>query len=288
MAAERTVTEAAPAKVNLFLHVTGRRDDGYHFLDSLVVFAGVGDSIAANAADTLSLRIGGKFGPALAADDDNLVLRAARALRDEYAPGMGADILLEKNLPVASGIGGGSADAAATLRALCTLWGVTPDAPGMAKLALSLGADVPVCLAGRTQRMQGIGETLADVQALPPLSIVLVNPGVAVPTPAVFKARTGGFSARAFWPDRPLGMDGLFRALNATHNDLEAAAVRVQPVIGDVLAALRKVPDARLVRMSGSGATCFALFERTEDAGRVAQTLRAGHPDWWVAAAVIL
>jgi 4-diphosphocytidyl-2-C-methyl-D-erythritol kinase len=263
---------AAPAKVNLLLHVTGRRADGYHELDSLAVFAEVGDVVTAAPGPALGLTFSGRFGGALSAEPDNLVLRAARALRPD---GMAA-LHLEKNLPIASGIGGGSADAAAALRALAKLWGTTID---LAPLALRLGADVPVCLASRAMRMQGIGEILAPAPALPPCGLVLVNPGVAVPTPAVFRARTGGFSAPADLPARWDSAASMVASLAACKNDLQQAAIGIAPVIGDALATLARLPGALLARMSGSGATCFALFE-TPAAAQAAATL-IEPAAWW-------
>jgi 4-diphosphocytidyl-2-C-methyl-D-erythritol kinase len=262
----------APAKVNLFLHVTGRRDDGYHLLDSLAVFPAVGDVVGAAPAATLSLEIDGPFGGALAAEADNLLLRAARALK----PRAGAALRLEKNLPVASGIGGGSADAAAGLIALSRLWGVEADLPA---LALGLGADVPVCLESKPARMGGIGELLGAAPALPGFGMVLVNPGVAVATPAVFRARRGGFSAPAALPAGWADAAAMAADLARCSNDLQAAAVGLRPVIGEVLAVLAGLPGVLLVRMSGSGATCFALFETP---GRAAAAAReAARPGWW-------
>lgn len=264
-------TRFAPAKVNLFLHVTDKREDGYHLLDSLAVFPNVGDTLHVAAADTLSLVLDGEFGAGLAAEADNLVLRAARAL----APECGAALRLTKDLPVASGIGGGSADAAAALRALCELWGVTADLP---TLALKLGADVPVCLESRAVRMQGIGEILVPAPRLPEFGMVLVNPGVAVPTPAVFKARSGGFSPQAALPAAWDSVDDMVASLERCTNDLQAPAIALAPVIAEVLAALAALPGARLARMSGSGATCFALFNTPAAAQAAVQALPSG---WW-------
>ncbi len=267
-----TLIEPAPAKVNLFLHVTGRRDDGYHLLDSLVVFAGIGDVLHAQPANELSLGLAGPFGSTLAGEPDNLVLRAARALG-----GDGARLRLEKNLPVASGIGGGSADAAAALRLLCRMWKLTPpDLPG---IALTLGADVPVCLAGRPSRMSGIGERLGPAPGIPICGLVLVNPGVAVATADVFRARRGDWSAPAelphSWPD----VGAMARDLRDLRNDLQSPAIALHPTIGDVIAALAAAPGCRLARMSGSGATCFGLFDNPVVAADAASRLR--RPDWW-------
>ncbi len=262
----------APAKVNLYLHVTGKRPDGYHLLDSLAVFPDVGDTVSAMASEVLTLEIGGTFGAGLQGDADNLVLRAARLL----APERGGALSLAKNLPVASGIGGGSADAAAALLVLSRLWGIADaDLPAM---ALKLGADVPVCLASRPARMQGIGEILRPAPALPEFGMVLVNPGVAVPTPAVFKARQGGFSAPPELPGAWANVDAMAADLRACTNDLQAAAIGIAPVIGEVLAKLAALPGAKLARMSGSGATCFAIFATAAEAAAAVDLLPE---EWW-------
>ncbi len=262
----------APAKVNLFLHITGRRADGYHLLDSLAVFPAVGDWVRVAPAPALGLQISGRFGGVLRAEADNLLLRAARLLN----PVGGAALMLEKNLPVASGIGGGSADAAAALHALAKLWRLPAPTPA---LALALGADVPVCLASRPARMGGIGEVLTAAPRLPRFGMVLANPGVAVPTPAVFRARQGGFTAPAAlpaaWPD----VAAMAADLRQTRNDLQAAALGIQPVIGQMLQVLAALPGALVARMSGSGATCFALFETPEAAARAAGSIN--QPGWW-------
>ena len=249
--------EEARAKVNLFLHVTGRRADGYHLLDSLAVFPPVGDVVTAEAASGLSLALTGPFGAALANEADNLVLRAARRLAADRGVTSGARLTLEKRLPVASGIGGGSADAAAALRALSLLWGVTPADTAM---AASMGADVPVCLASRPARMGGVGEALGPAPVLPRFWMVLVNPGVAVATPAVFRARDGGFTPAATLPERWSDSSSMAAALGALRNDLEPPAVALCPPIAEALAWLRAVPGCMLARMSGSGATCFGVF----------------------------
>lgn len=267
------LTAFAPAKVNLFLHVTGRRADGYHLLDSLAVFPAIGDRVFATAAPKLSLEISGPFAAKLQAEPENLLLRAAKLLK----PGAGAQLRLEKNLPVASGIGGGSADAAAALRLLSKLWGVEADLPA---LALQLGADVPVCLAAAPARMGGIGEVLAPAPILPEFGVVLVNPGVEVPTPAVFRARQGGFAAAAELPAAWADAGTMAADLQRTQNGLQAAAIGIQPVIGQVLAALERLPGALLARMSGSGATCFALFASAAAAKAAAASVT--HPGWWV------
>jgi 4-diphosphocytidyl-2-C-methyl-D-erythritol kinase len=268
----------APAKINLHLHVLGRRDDGYHLLDSLVVFAGVGDRLSVSPASDLSLTVVGPFAAGLAADTNNLVLRAALGLADLAGVRARGALVLEKNLPVASGIGGGSADAAATLRLLCRFWGTAPELDGLAR---ELGADVPVCLLGRPALMSGIGEVLAPAPALPEVGLVLVNPGAAVSTPGVFRARSGGFSEVACFPrDGWRDAFSLAADLRGTRNDLEAPARVLAPAIGDALGALAGTAGCLLARMSGSGATCFGLFASAEAAQQTAGGIaRAG---WWV------
>jgi 4-diphosphocytidyl-2-C-methyl-D-erythritol kinase len=273
------LTEAAPAKVNLYLHVTGRRDDGYHLLDSLVVFAGIGDRLSATAAETLSLSLAGPFAGALAAEPDNLVLRAARALASEAGVTTGADLILDKHLPVASGIGGGSADAAAALRLLCRLWRLTPDPAALAGLASRLGADVPVCLAGHAARMGGIGERLDPAPVLPPFGMVLVNPGITVATAEVFRMRRDPWSEPATLPARWDDVAAMAADLGRLRNDLAPAAITMRPAIGDVLAELVATPGCELARMSGSGATCFGLYANAAVARQAIGPIR--HRGWW-------
>jgi 4-diphosphocytidyl-2-C-methyl-D-erythritol kinase len=276
----------APAKVNLYLHVTGRRDDGYHELESLVAFADVGDCVTAEAASDLSLRVTGPQAAGLSAGDDNLVMRAADALCARTGVPAGAALTLEKVLPVASGIGGGSADAAAALKVLVRLWGLHPGAHDLSGLALDLGADVPVCLAGRAAVMSGIGERLDFVEMPAPLAAVLVNPGVAVPTPAVFKARQGPFSEPMAHP-LPADPDAMLGYLEARRNDLETPALQLAPVIGEVLEALRATQGCGLARMSGSGATCFGLFADRAAAEAAAAALSGARPDWWITSTML-
>ena len=266
------LSEFAPAKVNLYLHVTGRRPDGYHLLDSLAVFPAVGDWLWATPASALSLEVAGAFGAALAGEADNLVLRAARALGGSA----GARIVLEKHLPGAAGMGGGSADAAAALRLLCRLWGLPAPAPSV---GVALGADVAVCIGSQPARMGGVGEVLTPAPELPAAGMVLVNPGVSLATQDVFRARACGFSAPAElpagWPDAA-AMAGDLAALR---NDLEPPAIALRPVIGSVLAALSAAPGCLLARMSGSGATCFGLFPDAAAAEVAARAL--ARPGWW-------
>lgn len=270
------LAEHAPAKINLALHVTGRRADGYHLLDSLVVFAGVGDLVEAEPADDLSLSIGGPFGADLGAGPDNLVLRAAALLARN---GDGAALRLTKRLPVASGIGGGSADAAATLRLLGRMWNAPPVSP---EAALALGADVPVCLEGRPLRMSGIGERLAPF-APPRFRMLLVNPGVELSTGAVF-SRLARRDNPPLPQDPPLpDAETLFAFLAAQRNDLQTPAEVAAPVIAEALAALAAQSGCGLARMSGSGATCFGLFAREAPMRAAALALRRARPGWWIA-----
>ena len=271
-------TESAPAKVNLFLHVVGRRTDGYHELDSLAVFPGAADRLTAMPADDLTLQVAGPFGAGLDGGPDNLVLRAARALADHGGCGAGARLVLDKRLPVASGIGGGSADAAAALRLLVRLWGLPASGQILPGIALRLGADVPVCLASQPARMTGLGDRLGPAPALPPFGMVLVNPRVGVSTPEVFRARSGPFSQAAHLPAAWSGLTAMVDGLRGLTNDLEAPALRLCPVIADVLAWLRTQPGCLLARMSGSGATCFGLFAPGEAPLAAARAAPAG---WW-------
>lgn len=269
-----TITEFAPAKVNLWLRVTGRRPDGYHLLDSLVVFASVGDTLRAENAAELTLEVDGPFAAALPpASENNLVLRAARML----APGRTAALRLTKTLPVASGIGGGSADAAATIRALTRLWDMDP-AIGE-RIAPGLGADVPVCLAGKPAIMRGIGDRLLPAPPLPSFAMLLVNPGFAVETAAVFRRRSGAF-APEFTPHRWVDAAALGADITAAGNDLTEAAIAECPVIAEVLLCLRGLPGVLMAQMSGSGATCFALFKDSGAARAAASRLPK---EWWSA-----
>jgi 4-diphosphocytidyl-2-C-methyl-D-erythritol kinase len=283
------IRREAPAKLNLTLEVIGRREDGYHRLDSLVAFTEYGDTIEVEAADDLSLAIDGPFGAALGQDrTENLVLKAARRLAEAAGITPRAAIRLTKRLPLASGIGGGSSDAAATLSALTELWALTLPDSTFREIALALGADVPVCLARRPARLEGIGEVVTPVPALPPVPVVLVNPGIALPTPAVFQARTGAFSTGA-GPDGvlaepPADAAALAHALARHGNDLTEPAIRLKPVIAEVIAALEATSGRLLARMSGSGATCFALFTEAEQAERAAARVLQARPGWWAVA----
>jgi 4-diphosphocytidyl-2-C-methyl-D-erythritol kinase len=280
---------AAPAKVNLYLHVVGRRPDGFHELDSLVAFAEIGDLVTAAPAPALSLTIDGPFAGALEGDPaENLILRAARLLAAHAGIVPRAALGLTKTLPVASGVGGGSSDAAAALHALTRLWQLRLAEADLAALAARLGADVPVCLARRTAWLGGIGEALAPAPALPPLAIVLANPGLALPTPAVFKARRGPFSASARFAWAADDGAAFLARLAHCRNDLTEAAIEIVPEVAAVLRALAASEGALLSRMSGSGATCFALYADLAAARAAAATIAARDQRWWTAAGMLL
>ena len=283
-------TVFAPAKVNLFLHLTGRRADGYHLVDSLVAFADIGDRVTVRPASSLSLEVTGPEAASLAGDgDDNMVMRAARLLAEHAGVGpAGAALHLEKNLPVAAGVGGGSSDAAAALRALCALWRLALDEATLASLGARLGADLPACLYGRAVWVGGIGERIEPAPKLPQAGIVLANPRRPLPTAAVFEARTGPFSGAAerFAP-MPRDAGELALALLSRRNDLTDAATGLVPEIGEVLTVLARLPGALIARMSGSGATCFALFADRATAERACAALAAAKPRWWCAAGAL-
>ena len=279
------VAAFAPAKVNLYLHVTGRRDDGYHLLDSLIAFADVGDRLRAEPAESLSLVIDGpEAGDLAAVGDDNLVLRAARLLADRAGITAGAALHLDKHLPVAAGIGGGSSDAAAALLALKRLWRISLEDDALCALGASLGADVPACLYGRAVWVGGIGERLQPAGPLPEAGILLVNPRAGLPTAAVFAARRGPFGHAGRFAPMPGEASALARALMPCRNDLTEAAIGLVPEIAAVLARLGRSPGSLLARMSGSGATCFALFADHAAAEAARALVEAAEPRWWSAA----
>ena len=282
------VRRQAPAKLNLFLHVTGRRADGYHLLDSLVAFVDLGDVVTVRSAAALELTVDGPFAAALAGGGDNLMLRAARALDAQR----GAALALTKNLPVASGIGGGSADAAATLLALRQLWELDIADEALAAIGLKLGADVPACLRSTPAWLGGIGEDLQPAPALPPTHVVLVNPGVPLATPEVFRAYAA--AAQTFSPPgRAPAMTFvsafvLASYLKSCRNDLEPVARFACPPVDEALRALASQPACLLARMSGSGATCFGLFASALAAGRAVAQIRQAEPGWWMEGTTLL
>jgi 4-diphosphocytidyl-2-C-methyl-D-erythritol kinase len=279
-------TVAAPAKINLFLHVGAKRADGYHELKSLVAFTDVGDELTFKPAKTFSLAVEGPFAAGLEGEGNNLVARAAKSFKSITGHPITAAITLRKNLPVASGIGGGSADAAATLRGLARL-NEAERGPLLA-IAGTLGSDVPACVLSQPLMMRGRGEQLELLRRFPRLHAVLVNPGVAVPTAKVFGAlqKHGGLG------NAPMDFDlsnagALIAYLKTTRNDLEAPAESVEPVIREVLGELARMPGVAFVRMSGSGATCFGLFADEGAAGMAAIALSHSHPNWWVTPATL-
>lgn len=269
------ISQKAPAKINLFLHVGERRDDGFHPLQSLAVFTAIGDVLDLQEADELTLAIQGPFAGQLGGEQDNLVLRAAKALG-----GDGAKMILTKNLPVASGIGGGSADAAAALRGLSMLWNIADK--NLDDIAASLGSDIPVCIHSAATFMEGRGEILRPILSMPRLPMLLVNPGVGVSTRDVFaglKTRSG--VGMALPRGRFQDTADLLRFLVATQNDLEAPAIALEPRIAEVLRAIDALPGALLARMSGSGGTCFGIFADDDCCQRAAATLAKAMPQWW-------
>lgn len=285
----RMLETLAPAKINLYLHVTGRRADGYHYLDSLVVFASVGDRLRLEKGKGLSLSIEGPMADALAGQDieSNLVVKAARRLAEALAVPPDLRFTLIKNLPIASGIGGGSTDAAAALRLLAAHWGLSPESPLLTEIAAALGQDVPCCLAANTCYFRDIGNITEPGPTLPLTHMVLVNPSTSLPTPSVFKARTGPFSRPEPLTTPPKTTLELAEALASRRNDLSEAAISLCPAVHNVLSALSDQPSCLLARMSGSGATCFGLFEDRASAREAAATLHQLRPDWWVIPTII-
>jgi 4-diphosphocytidyl-2-C-methyl-D-erythritol kinase len=275
----------APAKVNLALHVIGRRDDGYHLIESLAVFTRFGDRISIEAAERDEFTVSGRYAPDVPNGESNLILKARDRLRALCGPARAAPvaIALEKNLPVASGIGGGSSDCAAVLRGLAAMWGLDPDDAVLTRIGAALGADLPMCLAAKPLVARGTGDELSFVSDFPALGLVLVNPGVGVSTPAVFSALQKRENDSL--PPLPSHLDfhTIRNWLENTRNDLEDAARSIEPSIGAAKAALEKA-GAGFARMSGSGATCFGLFETGNVAKRAAAAIRSRHPDWFVAA----
>jgi 4-diphosphocytidyl-2-C-methyl-D-erythritol kinase len=288
------LTALAPAKINLTLRILGRRADGYHDLESLVAFAPFGDRLALRPGPALALAVSGPRAADAGPADDNLVLRAARALAGRIADLTLGGFRLAKHRPAGAGLGGGSADAAAALRLLAGANRLAPDDARVHEAARATGADVPVCLDPRPRIMRGIGDLLSPPLVLPKLGIVLVHPGIAVPTAPVFKAlglaageRRGPGGTAAPDGDIPHDREALLAWLAASANDLEAPAIAIAPVIATALAALAARKGCRLARMSGSGSACFALFDSARAADAAARQLRVAHAGWWVRAGAI-
>lgn len=285
--ADARLVERAPAKINLTLHIVGRREDGYHELESLVVFTRSGDTLSLVPGPTLALTLAGPTATASGDLDDNLVLRVARGLAEAVDGLRVGTFHLVKRLPVQAGIGGGSSDAAAALRLLARLNGLSIEDPRILAVAAKAGADVPVCLAARARMMSGIGDRLGPVLRLPPMPALVVNPGVPLDTRSVFGrlARSPGWrSTASAHPaiDPRLSAESVFALLRRGRNDMEDAACVLAPIVSDVLAVLGAAPGCRLARMSGSGATCFGLFTDCRTAARAKASIARTHPTWWL------
>jgi 4-diphosphocytidyl-2-C-methyl-D-erythritol kinase len=285
----KTLSILAPAKINLFLHVTAKRDDGMHLLDSLVAFADIGDELKIEPAAAFSFKVKGPFASSFAAGEhsgdahsENIVVKAAHALACLTGRPLDVAITLHKNLPLASGIGGGSSDAAACIWGLMKLWSIPPQAPYLNDLLLTLGADVPVCFLCQSARMRGIGEDIESLANFPEVPILLVNPAISCSTADIFNAFE---YAPHGLPEMPENFDdiyGLCEFLQLADNHLYDAALQKLPVLSDVITALQKTPNALISRMSGSGATCFALYETAQAAQHAAEEISLAHPEWWV------
>jgi 4-diphosphocytidyl-2-C-methyl-D-erythritol kinase len=278
------LTLDAPAKLNLYLHIVGKREDGYHLLDSLAAFVDIGDTLTLTPASALSFKVDGPFAAGLDDADGNLVIRAARALGNAVGRDPAVAFHLTKRLPIASGIGGGSADAAACLRGLARLWGLDEKSDTVLAVAAGLGADIPICVIGEAGFMRGIGTELGPAPRLPAAGIVLVNPNIPLSTPAVYRARVGAFSPPMPFESTPADAQALCALLARRRNDLTVAALTIVPEIQTVLTAIAIDKSCLLSRMSGSGATCFGLYENRAAAADAALALRADHPGWWIAA----
>jgi len=282
-----SLLEKAPAKVNLTLRVLGRRADGYHDLESLVAFADLADTLTLQPGGATALDVSGPFAAASGPVADNLVLKALAALRQRVDCLMDGCFVLAKNIPAAGGIGGGSADAAAALRLLARANSLALDDARLTAAALSVGADVPVCLDPRARIMRGVGDRLSAPLDLPPLPAVLINPGVPLATREVFAKFTSAQGSKKYLENVPREHDALIEFLSQHGNDLTQGAIACLPVIADVLIALRALPGVRLARMSGSGPTCFALFASPGEAAAAGRRLKAERDDWWVYAGIV-
>jgi 4-diphosphocytidyl-2-C-methyl-D-erythritol kinase len=281
------LVEEARAKINLTLRVLGRREDGYHELESLVGFADLADRLTLEPGGGGALEISGPFAAACGRIADNLVLKSVTALGERVRALKAGRFLLDKQIPVAAGIGGGSADAAAALRLLARLNGLADDDPRLQSAALAVGADVPVCLDSRARVMRGVGDILGEPLPIPAMPAVLVNPNVPLSTREVFARFAGAPKNDKYLGNVPAKAEAMIRFLTEHGNDLTQGAIACKPVIADLLVTLRALPGVRLVRMSGSGPTCFALFPSPGEAEAAARRLAAEHKDWWVCATTI-
>ncbi len=281
----KTITVFAPAKLNLFLHITGRLQNGYHTLESLVTFANIGDTIQIENSNSFSFHVKGPFSQNLSGgltDNDNLVVKAAKNLAQIAQKPLTLKITLTKNLPVSSGIGGGSADAAATLWGLCDLWDIPRNAEYLPHLMTQLGADVPVCFKSMPQMMRGIGDDLSMPPDMPDVPAILINPMSACSTETVFLHYNGLFKKAVSLPKAFKNHTDLIEYLKSRTNDLYAPALKSVPAINNVIQSLESTNTCLLSRMSGSGATCFGLFETMEEAKSAAKNISADNPDWWI------
>lgn len=275
----------APAKINLFLHITGKRDDGYHLLQSVMVFVDVGDRIDFAPHDTLFLDVEGPFAGEMPQAHDNLIYKAAQLLAKEYGTHVRGRVNLNKLLPVASGIAGGSSDTAAALKGFARLWGLPDEHDRMMKLAQKLGADVPACFIGKPVWAEGTGEKIMRLPEMPAMHFVLVNPLIQTPTPEVFARFRNRYSPPIQFSGRRKTMQEWIADLKNYRNDLTDAAMEVTPQIREVLDALNATPNCRLARLSGSGATCFGVYDTAEAAIAAVNKLKLAQPRWWVAPA---
>ena len=271
----------APAKINLYLNIIGQRVNDYHELDSLIAFAAHGDQIEVKKCDHFKLEASGPFSETLPPSNENLVIKAAKELARGTNYEGGACIKLIENLPVSSGVGGGSADAAATLKALNDLWETNLQNKDLMVMALRLGADVPVCMLSKTARMSGIGDKISKVSGVPNCGILLVNPGIPISTVNVFQLFEGDFSNQVKIP-KIENSEAFFDFLSNQKNDLQDAAIKIAPIIKEVLNILTDDPNCRLARLSGSGGTCFGLYEDEATALFTAESMFGHFPDWWI------
>ncbi len=285
----KIITVFAPAKINLFLHLTGKLSNGYHTLDSLVSFADIGDHISIEPAKSFSFHVTGEFAEsfnndekASCIDGGNLVIKAARGLSQIVDKALNVKITLTKNLPLASGIGGGSSDAAATIWGLQEFWGLAHDANYMPSLTKKLGADVPVCLYCRPSLMRGIGDEITPAPEMPEIPILLINPLVSCSTADIFLHHNGDFKKDISLPDKFSSANDLVKTLESLDNDLFNPSIKLVPEISNIMNALSTQQKCIFSRMSGSGATCFGLFETMKDAQQSAENIAKDNPDWWI------
>ncbi|MDE1151577.1 MAG: 4-(cytidine 5'-diphospho)-2-C-methyl-D-erythritol kinase [Micavibrio sp.] len=278
----------APAKINLFLHITGKRDDGYHLLQSLMVFVDVGDTLEFAPHDSLFLDVDGPFAGDMPAPSENLIYKAAGLLAAEYKTTMRGRVRLTKNLPVASGIAGGSSDSAVAMRGFVKLWGLPEEHERMQRLAQRLGADVPACFIGKPVWAEGIGEKMTRLPEMPQMHFVLANPMVATPTPEVFRRFNSKYSPAIQFSGRRKSMHEWIADLKLYRNDLTDAASEVTPEIKQVLRALAETPNCHFARLSGSGATCFGVYDNADAAMAAVNKLKQLHPGWWISPANLL